>query len=78
MVSNPTNMDAKEFVDYLAEHNITKYEIKRNYRGETEVNFPCPFMECDEDRRSHGEELHCSFNLNKCVYHCFKCDTRGN
>ena len=78
MVSNPKNMDAKEFVAYLAQHDITNYEVKKNYRGETEVNFPCPFMECDEDRRSHGEELHCSFNLDKCVYHCFKCDARGN
>ena len=77
MLSNPKNMSVEDFVTYLAKHNITKYEIKKNYYGETEVNFHCPFQDCDEDRR-RNEELHCSFNLCKCVYHCFKCNASGN
>lgn len=71
MASNPTNMDPADFVTYLAKHGIT--ETKQ--RGD-EISFPC-LNGCDDDRRSN-EELHCSYNCEKCVYHCLKCGTEGN
>lgn len=74
MNSNPTNMGESEFIAYLAKHGITKY--KKSSDG-AEIAFPCPFRGCDDDQR-RSEELHCCFNLEKCVYHCFKCGEKGN
>lgn len=74
MNSNPSNMSAEDFTAYLAKHGITDY--KKNWGG-TEISFPCPFHGCDDDKR-RTEEYHCSFNLEKCVYQCFKCGEKGN
>ncbi|MDO4889231.1 MAG: toprim domain-containing protein [Candidatus Saccharibacteria bacterium] len=78
MVSNPANMNEGEFISYLSNHGISDTEKKKNGKGETEIYFPCPFNGCDDDRRTRGEELHCSFNLSSCTYHCFKCGEDGN
>lgn len=78
MASNPSYMSEDEFVSYLAKHGITDTERKTNGKGEVEIYFNCPFSGCDDDRRQHGEEGHCSFNLNNCVYNCFKCNATGN
>lgn len=78
MTSNPSYMSEDEFVLYLAQHGITDTERKTNGKGEVEIYFNCPFNGCDDDRRQHGEEGHCSFNLNNCVYNCFKCGATGN
>ncbi len=77
MPANPTNMPQYEFENYLTRHGITNFERKTNSKGEIEIYFPCPFNGCDEDRRS-SEEGHCSFNLNSCLYNCFKCGSKGN
>lgn len=78
MASNPVNMNEGEFISYLSNHGISDTEKKKNGKGETEIYFPCPFNGCDDDRRARGEELHCSFNLSSCTYHCFKCGEDGN
>lgn len=78
MSANPSYMSEDEFVSYLAKHGITNAERKTNGKGEVEIYFNCPFNGCDDDRRQHGEEGHCSFNLNNCVYNCFKCNATGN
>ena len=78
MASNPSYMSEDEFISYLAQHGITDTERKTNGKGEVEIYFPCPFSGCDDDRRQHGEEGHCSFNLSNCVYNCFKCNATGN
>ena len=77
MASNPKNMDEGEFILYLNKHGIYDTETKKN-NGKTEVNFACPFEGCDDDRRGKSEELHCSFCLEDCVFHCFKCSASGN
>lgn len=74
MNSNPSNMSAEDFIAYLAKHGITDYE--KNSNG-TEIAFSCPFHGCDDDK-TRTEEFHCNFNLEKCVYHCFKCNEKGN
>lgn len=65
-------MSAADFISYLTRHNISDYKQRGN-----EVSFTCPFNGCDDDHRGN-EELHCSFNLEKCAYHCFKCGEKGN
>ncbi len=77
MLANPSYMSEDEFTSYLTKHGITDIERKKNGKGEVEIYFPCPFKGCDDDRRPH-EEGHCSFNLNNCVYNCFKCNASGN
>lgn len=65
-------MNRDDFISYLSKHGIN--EVKQ--RGD-EVSFPCPFSGCDDDHRS-SEEYHCSFNLEKCTFYCFKCGEKGN
>lgn len=72
MAANPSNMQAEDFISYLAKHGISDYK----QRGK-EVSFPCPFHGCDDDHRSN-EEFHCGFNLDTCTYNCFKCGEKGN
>ena len=62
MAANPSNMQAEDFISYLAKHGISDYK----QRGK-EVSFPCPFHGCDDDHRSN-EEFHCGFNLDTCTY----------
>ena len=75
MASNPRNMDEGEFIAYLAKKGITD-TIRKVSDGEVEIYFDCPFSGCDDDSRPN--EKHCSFNLNKCVYNCWKCGQKGN
>ena len=72
MSGDPNYISADDFKSYLAKHGITDCEEKGD-----EISFPCPFSGCDDDRR-RGEEYHCSFNTDKCVYQCFKCGEKGN
>ena len=74
MNSNPDHISADEFIAYLAKHGITDY--KKNWGGD-EISFPCPFHGCDDDDRE-SEKYHCSFNISKCLYQCFKCGEKGN
>ncbi len=77
MLNSHDHLDEGEFIEYLAQNRITDIERKTNSKGETEIYFPCPFNGCDDDRR-RGEEGHCSYNLDKGVYNCFKCKEKGN
>lgn len=72
MASNPDGIDMEKLKEYLEGHGITEFKEKGD-----ELSFPCPFSGCDDDHRG-GEEYHCSFNCEKCQYHCFKCDAVGN
>lgn len=64
-------MDPNYFINYLAKHGITDVKQRGN-----EISFACPFG-CDDDRRNN-EELHCGYDLEKCVWQCFKCGESGN
>ena len=71
MASNPTNINADDFISYLAKHGITDVKQRGN-----EISFACPFG-CDDDHRNN-EEWHCGLDLEKCVWKCFKCGETGN
>jgi len=62
--------------------NITpeEYLVKKGIEYKTlgdELEFSCPFAGCDEDRRDN-ENYHCSVNAESGLYHCKKCNSRGN
>lgn len=70
MMKEEQNLAQDEVKNYLEQKQIDYKE-----RGD-ELMFPC-LNGCDDDDRE-SEKYHCSINMETGLWHCFKCEAKGN